>query len=43
LQTKLILKSSGRNAQKFGQLKVNVVERLMNRIGVSGHRGKNIN
>lgn len=40
LQPKLIIKSNGRNAQKFGQLKVNIVERLMNRIGVSGHRGK---
>jgi len=40
LQPKLILKSHGRNAQKFGQVKVNIVERLMNRIGVSGHRGK---
>jgi len=40
LQPKLILKSHGRNAKKFGQLKVNIVERLMNRIGVSGHRGK---
>jgi small subunit ribosomal protein S7 len=40
LQPKLILKSHGRNTQKFGQVKVNVVERLMNRVGVSGHRGK---
>ena len=40
LQPKLILKSHGRNAQKFGQTKVNIIERLMNRIGVSGHRGK---
>ena len=40
LQPKLILKSHGRNVQKFGQTKVNVVERLMNRIGVAGHRGK---
>lgn len=40
LQPKLALKSHGRNAQKFGQIKVNIVERLMNRIGVSGHRGK---
>ncbi len=40
LQPKLVLKSYGRNASKFGQTKVNIVERLMNRIGVSGHRGK---
>jgi small subunit ribosomal protein S7 len=40
LQPKLILKSQGRYTQKFGQTKVNIVERLMNRIAVSGHRGK---
>jgi small subunit ribosomal protein S7 len=40
LQPKLVLKSYGRNFQKFGQVKVNIVERLMNKIGVAGHRGK---
>lgn len=40
LKPKLVLQSHGRNAQKMGQLKVNVVERLMNRLAVSGHRGK---
>jgi small subunit ribosomal protein S7 len=40
LEPKLILQSHGRNAVKFGQTKVNVVERLMNRIAVAGHRGK---
>ena len=40
LTPKLILKSHGRNVQKFGQTKVNIIERLMNRIAVSGHRGK---
>ncbi len=40
LQPKLILKSEGRNFQKFGQMKVNVIERLMNRLAVAGHRGK---
>ena len=40
LQPKLILKSYGRNSQKFGKTKVNVVERLMNKIAVAGHRGK---
>jgi len=37
---KLILKSHGRNVQKLGQTKINVVERLINRISVAGHRGK---
>ncbi|MBR9702153.1 30S ribosomal protein S7 [Candidatus Pacearchaeota archaeon] len=40
LEPKLILKSQGRNVQKFGQLKVNIVERLMNKVAVAGHRGK---
>jgi len=40
LEPKLILKSYGRNFQKFGQTKVNIVERLMNRVAVAGHRGK---
>ncbi|HEA46206.1 MAG TPA: 30S ribosomal protein S7 [Candidatus Pacearchaeota archaeon] len=40
LEPKLVLKSYGRNVQKFGQTKTNVVERLINRIGVAGHRGK---
>ena len=40
LQPKLILQSHGRNVQRLGQMKVNIVERLMNRIAVAGHRGK---
>lgn len=40
LEPKLVLKSQGRNVVKYGQAKVNIVERLMNRIGVAGHRGK---
>ena len=40
LEPKLILKSYGRNVQKFGQTKVNIMERLMNRVAVAGHRGK---
>lgn len=40
LQPKLVLKSYGRNFQRFGQVKVNIVERLMNKIAVAGHRGK---
>ncbi len=40
LEPKLILKSQGRNVQKYGQVKVNIVERLMNRVATAGHRGK---
>ena len=40
LNPKLILKSHGRNLQKFGQTKTNIVERLINKISVVGHRGK---
>jgi len=40
LEPKLMLKSQGRNFQKFGQTKVNLVERLINRLAVAGHRGK---
>ena len=40
LQPKLILKSSGRHVGKLGQIKVNIVERLMNKLAVAGHRGK---
>ena len=40
LQPKLILKSHGRNVQKLGQTKVNIIERLMNKLAVAGHRGK---
>jgi small subunit ribosomal protein S7 len=40
LKPKLILKSQGRSVGKFSQTKVNVVERLMNKLAVSGHRGK---
>lgn len=40
LEPKLILKSQGRNVVKGGQAKVNVVERLMNKLAVAGHRGK---
>ena len=40
LEPKLAIKTQGRNFQKFGQTKVNIVERLINRIGVAGHRGK---
>ena len=40
LNPKLALKSHGRNIQKFGQTKINIVERLINKISVAGHRGK---
>ncbi|MEM4325704.1 MAG: 30S ribosomal protein S7 [Candidatus Pacearchaeota archaeon] len=40
LNPKLIPKSYGRNVAKFGQTRVNIVERLINRICVAGHRGK---
>jgi len=40
LQPRLIVKSQGRNVSKMGQVKINVVERLMNRLAVAGHRGK---
>jgi len=40
LNQKLVLKSQGRNVEKYGQTKVNIVERLINRLGVAGHRGK---
>jgi len=40
LEPKLILKSQGRNVKKFGQCNVNIVERLINRLHVAGHRNK---
>ena len=40
LEPKLIVKSEGRNVVKYGQVRVNVIERLMNRLATSGHRGK---
>jgi small subunit ribosomal protein S7 len=40
LDPKLVLKDAGRNVQKFGKTKINIVERLMNRLAVAGHRGK---
>lgn len=40
LDPKLALKSHGRNVVKYGQTKVNIVERLMNKIALCGHRNK---
>jgi small subunit ribosomal protein S7 len=40
LEPRISLKSQGRYVQKFGQTKVNIVERLANRLAVAGHRSK---
>jgi len=40
LEPKLVVKSQGRNFGKFGQLKTNIIERLINRLATAGHRGK---
>jgi len=40
LEPKIFVHSHGRNAVKFGQTKMNIIERLINRISVAGHRGK---
>jgi small subunit ribosomal protein S7 len=40
LKPKLIIKSQGRNVVKHGQLRVNIIERLMNKLAVAGHRNK---
>lgn len=40
LDFKLIPKTYGRNREKFGKVKVNIIERLANLIAVPGHRGK---
>ena len=40
LDAKLILKSHGRNMEKYGKAKINLIERMINLIGVPGHRGK---
>ena len=40
LKPKVVLKSYGRSLGKLSQLKVNVVERLINRVATAGHRGK---
>lgn len=37
---KILLKSQGRNTEKFSATKVNIVERLANRLAVPGHIGK---
>ncbi len=40
LDPRILLKSHGRNIKKFGATKVNIVERLANRVQVPGHSGK---
>jgi small subunit ribosomal protein S7 len=40
LEPRLLLKAQGRHREKFGKTKVNVIERLANRLAVPGHIGK---
>ena len=40
LEPRLALKTHGRNVVKHGQTKVNIVERLMNKLALAGHRNK---
>ena len=41
LDPRLVVKTQGRyNSQKLSQIRSNIVERLMNKLATSGHRGK---
>ncbi|MCH7568148.1 MAG: 30S ribosomal protein S7 [Nanoarchaeota archaeon] len=40
LESKLLIKSQGRNLWKFSSAKVHILERMANRIAVPGHVGK---
>lgn len=40
LDPKLLVKSHGRKRERFGKAEVHIVERLINKIAVPGHRGK---
>jgi small subunit ribosomal protein S7 len=40
ISERLMIKSHGRERDRFSKTKVNVIERLINEIGVPGHRGK---
>ncbi len=40
LEPRLVLKTHGRNKDRFSKEKVNVIERVINLLGVPGHRGK---
>ncbi|MBU0666352.1 MAG: 30S ribosomal protein S7 [Nanoarchaeota archaeon] len=40
IDEKLVLKTRGRHTERFGKLKMNIIERLALLIAVPGHRGK---
>lgn len=40
LDIKLVPKSRGKEVERFGKARVNIVERIISLIGVPGHRGK---
>ena len=40
IEPKMLVKSHGRNVGKFASIKVNIIERLANRIAVPGHMGR---
>jgi len=40
LDEKLMIKSKGRDRDRFTKTRINVIERLINLLGVPGHRGK---
>ncbi len=40
VEPKIMLKTRGRNRERFSKVKVNIVERLINSLQVPGHRGK---
>jgi small subunit ribosomal protein S7 len=40
LDARLVIKSHGREREKFGKSKVNIIERLISLLQVPGHRGK---
>jgi small subunit ribosomal protein S7 len=40
LEPKLVVKSYGRNREKFSEAKINIIELFANLIAVPGHRGK---
>ena len=40
LQEKIVLKTHGRNRQRFSRANVNIIERLASLVAVPGHRGK---
>lgn len=40
LEPKILVKSHGRERDRFGRTKINVIERLINKVAVPGHRGR---